>query len=130
MSGEGSRACTRKAHGVKLAVKAIVGRAVPAEELRKYICVHLGELTSSLLSEIYRPASVKRIGMPKPKKGKFRNLGIPTVIDRRVQQAVAQKLSNRFAPVFSTPSFDFRSTRSTHDAIFKDGIGSTVHSKF
>lgn len=89
------------------------------EELRKYICEHPGELTSAILSGKYRPAPVKRVTIPKPEKGKFRNLGIPTVIDRLVQQAVAQKLSNSYDPTFSMSSFGFRPTRSAHDAIFK-----------
>ena len=89
------------------------------EELRKYIFEHPGELTSAILSRKYRPAPVKRVTIPKPEKGKFRNLGIPTVIDRLVQQAVAQKLSYSYDGTFSMSSFGFRPTRSAHDAIFK-----------
>ena len=89
------------------------------EELRKYIFEHSGELTSAILSGKYRPAPVKRVTIPKPEKGKFRNLGIPTVIDRLVQQAVAQKLSYSYDGTFSMSSFGFRPTRSAHDAIFK-----------
>lgn len=89
------------------------------EELRKYIFEHPGELTSAILSGKYRPAPVKRVTIPKPEKGKYRNLGIPTVIDRLVQQAVAQKLSYSYDGTFSMSSFGFRPTRSAHDAIFK-----------
>ena len=89
------------------------------EELRSYIHAHPGELTSAILSGKYRPAPVKRVSIPKPEKGKFRDLGIPTVIDRLVQQAVAQKLSNSYDSTFSISSFGFRPTRSAHDAIFK-----------
>lgn len=89
------------------------------EELRDYIFEHPGELTSAILSGKYRPAPVKRVTIPKPEKGKFRNLGIPTVIDRLVQQAVAQKLSNSYDSTFSMSSYGFRPTRSAHDAIFK-----------
>ena len=89
------------------------------EELRKYIFEHPGELTSAILSGKYRPAPVKQVTIPKPEKGKFRNLGIPTVIDRLVQQAVAQKLSYSYDGTFSMSSFGFRPTRSAHDAIFK-----------
>lgn len=89
------------------------------EELRKYIFEHPGELTSAILTGKYRPAPVKRVTIPKPEKGKFRNLGIPTVIDRLVQQAVAQKLSYSYDGTFSMSSFGFRPTRSAHDAIFK-----------
>lgn len=89
------------------------------EELRGYIFDHPGELTSAILSGKYRPAPVKRVTIPKPEKGKFRNLGIPTVIDRLVQQAVAQKLSYSYDSTFSMSSFGFRPTRNAHDAIFK-----------
>ena len=89
------------------------------EELRNYIFDHPGELTSAILSGKYRPAPVKRVTIPKPEKGKFRNLGIPTVIDRLVQQAVAQKLSYSYDSTFSMSSFGFRPTRNAHDAIFK-----------
>ena len=89
------------------------------EELRDYIFEHPGELTSAILSGKYRPAPVKRVTIPKPEKGKFRNLGIPTVIDRLVQQAVAQKLSYSYDSTFSMSSFGFRPTRNAHDAIFK-----------
>ena len=89
------------------------------EELRKYIFEHPGELTSAILSGKYRPAPVKRVTIPKPEKGKYRNLGIPTVIDRLVQQAVAQKLSYSYDDTFSMSSFGFRPTRSAHDAMFK-----------
>ena len=89
------------------------------EELRGYIFDHPGELTSAILSGKYRPTPVKRVTIPKPEKGKFRNLGIPTVIDRLVQQAVAQKLSYSYDSTFSMSSFGFRPTRNAHDAIFK-----------
>lgn len=89
------------------------------EELRKYIFEHPGELTSAILSGKYRPAPVKRVTIPKPEKGEFRNLGIPTVTDRLVQQAVAQKLSYSYDGTFSMSSFGFRPTRGAHDAIFK-----------
>lgn len=89
------------------------------EELRKHICKHPDELTSANMSGKYSPAPVMRTTIPKSEKGKYRDLGIPTVIDRFVQQAVAQKLSNSYDPTFSMSSFGFRPTRSAHDAIFK-----------
>ena len=75
------------------------------DELRDYIYQHPGELRSAILSGKYRPAPVKRVTIPKPEKGKFRNLGIPTVIDRLVQQAVAQVLSSHYDNMFSTHSY-------------------------
>lgn len=89
------------------------------EELRDHIRDHPGELTSAILSGKYRPVPVKRVTIPKPERGKFRNLGIPTVIDRLVQQAVAQKLSYSYDSTFSKSSYGFRPTRGAHDAIFK-----------
>lgn len=89
------------------------------EELRGHILDHPGELTGAILSGKYRPAPVKRVTIPKPERGKFRNLGIPTVIDRLVQQAVAQKLSRSYDSALSTSSYGFRPTRGAHDAIFK-----------
>lgn len=89
------------------------------EELRDYILDQPGELTSAILSGKYRPAPVKRVTIPKPERGKFRNLGIPTVIGCLVQQAVAQKLSYSHDSTFSKSSYGFRPMRGAHDAIFK-----------
>ncbi|HBC69091.1 MAG TPA: group II intron reverse transcriptase/maturase, partial [Sutterella sp.] len=52
------------------------------DELRDYIRQHPGELTSAVRSGRYKPSPVKRVTIPKAEKGKFRDLGIPTVIDR------------------------------------------------
>lgn len=87
-------------------------------ELRQYIFDHPGELSRMMLDGTYRPRPVKRVTIPKSEPGKFRELGIPTVIDRLVQQAVAQVLSLYYDVTFSDSSFGFRPMRGCQDAIF------------
>ena len=89
------------------------------EELRTYISTHPGELTSAIRTGKYRPSPVKRVTIPKPEKGKYRDLGIPTVIDRLVQQAVALKLTYQYDLIFSQSSFGFRPERGAQDAVLK-----------
>ena len=66
---------------------------------------------------VHKPNPVRRVEIPKEEKGKFRKLGIPTVVDRVVQQAIAQVLTPIYEPQFSDASFGFRPGRGAHDAL-------------
>lgn len=79
---------------------------------------HWDHIRSLLLADRYQPLPVKHVEIPKPTGGK-RRLGIPAVIDRVIQQAIALGLGPLFEPVFSDHSYGFRPRRSAHDAVRK-----------
>ena len=86
------------------------------EEMLSYLKIHREELLEALRSERYKPKAVKRVEIPKPDGGK-RMLGVPTVIDRMIQQAIVQVLQPIYEPLFSENSYGFRPKRSAHQAI-------------
>ena len=81
----------------------------------------LREKQESLIQEIregkYEPNPVRRVEIPKETKGEFRKLGVSTVVDRVIQQAIAQELTAIFEKQFSENSFGFRPKRGVHDAL-------------
>jgi RNA-directed DNA polymerase len=84
--------------------------------LRGYLKKHWPGIRDSLLEGAYQPQPVRRVEIPKPAGG-VRKLGIPTVLDRFVQQAVMQVLQGKWDPTFSDHSYGFRPNRSAHEAI-------------
>lgn len=88
------------------------------QNLRPYLREHWRELRSALLSGAYRPTPVRRVEIPKPGGG-VRLLGIPTVVDRFIQQSLLQILTPVFDPHFSSASHGFRPGRRGHDAVRK-----------
>jgi RNA-directed DNA polymerase len=89
------------------------------EELPGYLKEHWPAIREQLLCGTYKPQPVKRVEIPKPDGGGVRNLGIPTVLDRMVQQAVMQVLQDRWDAGFSENSHGFRPGRSAHQAVGK-----------
>jgi group II intron reverse transcriptase/maturase len=85
-------------------------------EPNEYLIKHYSELCESIRGGWYKPKPVKRVEIPKPDGGK-RQLGVPTVIDRMVQQAAAQVLQPIFERTFSNSSYGFRPGRNAHQAI-------------
>jgi len=86
------------------------------DDLSDYLKDHWQEIRRSLLEEEYIPKAVLRVEIPKPNGG-VRKLGIPTVLDRFLQQAILQVLQDEWDQTFSESSFGFRPNRSCHDAI-------------
>ena len=86
------------------------------DELPDHLRVHWPRHRDELLRGTYAPSPVKRVEIPKTDGG-VRQLGVPTVLDRVIQQAVLQVLQPEFDPSFSDHSFGFRPGRSAHQAV-------------
>jgi len=91
-----------------------------ANELQGWLGEHLNQLQHQLLQGIYEPQPIRGVQIPKPSGGK-RQLGIPTVIDRLIQQALHQVLSVDYERIFSTNSYGFRPGKSAHQALKQAG---------
>lgn len=88
------------------------------KELDEYLSKHLDEIKEQIRNKKYSPKPVKRVEIPKPDGG-VRNLGVPTVVDRFVQQAIALVLTPLYEPKFSESSYGFRPNRCCEMAILK-----------
>jgi RNA-directed DNA polymerase len=103
-------------------VKANKGSAgvdgMTVHELKPWLAEHREQLIASLLDGSYQPQPVRGVEIPKPGGG-VRQLGIPTVVDRLVQQAMLQVLEPLLDPTFSESSYGFRPGRSAHQALHK-----------
>jgi RNA-directed DNA polymerase len=91
---------------------------MPIDDFMAYAREHWDSIRAALLAGTYQPLPVKRVEIPKATGG-TRPLGIPAVLDRLIQQAIAQVLQPIFDPHFSESSFGFRPGRSAHDAVFR-----------
>ena len=87
------------------------------DELLPYLRENQESLIQGIRNGKYKPNPVRRVEIPKETKGEFRKLGVPTVVDRVIQQAITQELTPIYEEQFSNNSFGFRPKRGAHDAL-------------
>ena len=87
------------------------------DELLPFLRENQRSLIQKIREGKYKPSPVRRVEIPKETKGEYRQLGIPTVVDRVIQQAIAQELTPIYEEQFSENSFGFRPGRGAHDAL-------------
>ena len=87
------------------------------DELLPYLRENQESLIQGIRNGKYKPNPVRRVEIPKETKGEFRKLGVPTVVDRVIQQAITQELTPIYEEQFSDNSFGFRPNRGAHDAL-------------
>jgi group II intron reverse transcriptase/maturase len=87
-------------------------------EFKDWLKMHWPSVKTALLEDRYLPRPVRRVDIPKPSGG-MRTLGVPTLVDRLIQQALHQVLQPLFEPTFSDSSFGFRPGRGAHQAVRK-----------
>jgi RNA-directed DNA polymerase len=90
---------------------------ITVKELGKLCFEHWREYREQILNGTYKPQPIRKVEIPKPDGRGVRTLGIPTVLDRLIQQALLQVLQPIFEPTFSDSSFGFRPNRSAHQAV-------------
>ena len=89
---------------------------ITTEEVREYLIEHWEEIREQIRNRKYKPQPVRRVEIPKPNGG-VRNLGIPSVVDRIIEQAIAQRLTPIVEPLFSDYSYGFRPKRRAQQAV-------------
>ncbi|MCI0561996.1 MAG: group II intron reverse transcriptase/maturase, partial [Nitrososphaera sp.] len=111
---------------MKKAMKAVVSNkgssgidGITTEEIKAVMQKHWPQIKQDILDGKYCPSPVRRVEIPKPDGNGVRQLGIPTVMDRIIQQAINQELGSVFDSTFSQYSYGFRPNRSAHQAVLR-----------